>query len=435
MDDVVVRIAGISKKYYYNGRGPYLALKEVAGNLLQWPWRRLTGAGRVGVERKDAANASFWALDDVSFDIRQGEVIGIIGRNGSGKSTLLKILARITLPSRGTATIRGRVGALLEVGAGFHPELTGRENIFLNGAILGMSRREIRRKFDEIVAFAEVEDFINTPVKYYSSGMYTRLAFSVAAFLETEILLVDEVLAVGDARFQKKCFNLMENLGAAGRTVLLVSHDVSLVTRLCHKAALLSHGRLVRYGPADEVVVAYMQDGTLSSAVRQWPDAGTAPGNASARLSQIRVLGGDGGASQNLDIGEPILLEVTYDVLCPQRKILAGVQLVGPGGALIFMSLEGADARWPDGKPAGRYVSRMLIPAHFLAEGMFSVHCLLFDGDLGNPIGHELDAVTFYVVEGQDGAGAGAREGFTGIWPGVIRPQLDWETVALDRAS
>ena len=215
---------------------------------------------------------SIWALKDVSFDINRGEVVGIIGRNGAGKSTLLKILSEITEPTEGRVEIHGRVGSLLEVGTGFHPELTGRENVYLNGAILGMKRAEIERKFDEIVAFAEVEKFIDTPVKHYSSGMYLRLAFAVAAHLEPEILIVDEVLAVGDAAFQKKCLGKMAGVAKEGRTVLFVSHNMPAITRLCERAILLDEGRLLQDGVSHQVVKAYLNAGLGTTAMREWPD-------------------------------------------------------------------------------------------------------------------------------------------------------------------
>ena len=228
------------------------------------------------------ATEEFWALKDVSFEVKRGEVLGIIGRNGAGKSTLLKILSRITEPSEGRVTIKGRVASLLEVGTGFHPELTGRENIYLNGAILGMTRAEIKRKFDEIVAFAEVEKFLDTPVKRYSSGMYVRLAFAVAAHLEPEILVVDEVLAVGDAEFQKKCLGKMSEVASGGRTVLFVSHNMAAVTSLCSRAVLLVGGKLGRQGDVAETVGAYLGDGR-ASALNDGP-----PNRSHGRLRNVR---------------------------------------------------------------------------------------------------------------------------------------------------
>ena len=241
----------------------------------------------------------FWALQDVHLDVEPGEIVGIIGHNGAGKSTLLKILARITKPTTGRVELRGRVGSLLEVGTGFHPELTGRENIFLNGSILGMSRREIARRFDEIVAFAEVERFLDTPVKRYSSGMYVRLAFAVAAHLDPEILLVDEVLAVGDAHFQKKCLDKMEGIATGGRTILLVSHQMSLVQRLSRRVALLERGRMTAFGPTEDVIGRYLTSGPEGSSSRDWVDLSQSrrSGVGGARFAAVRYRCPRGGAS------------------------------------------------------------------------------------------------------------------------------------------
>ncbi len=257
MSDIAIRVENISKRYRLGEREPYKLLREVVSRAAAAPlgWMRRNGQPGAG-----DSTGYFWALDNVSFEIKQGQAVGIIGRNGAGKSTLLKILSRITRPTRGQAQIYGRVGSLLEVGTGFHPELTGRENIYLNGAILGMKRIEIERKFDEIVAFAEIEKFLDTPVKRYSSGMYVRLAFAVAAHLEPEILLVDEVLAVGDAQFQRKCLGKMGEVTKTGRCVLFVSHNMSAVQQLCNKAILIKCGEIVRSGPPDNVIPDYLSD-------------------------------------------------------------------------------------------------------------------------------------------------------------------------------
>jgi lipopolysaccharide transport system ATP-binding protein len=278
-DDVVIRAEGLGKKYligHVSERERYVALRDVlargAGNL--WRKRARMARGR-DIVAGDTVE-EFWALKDVSFEVRRGEVLGIIGRNGAGKSTLLKILSRITEPSEGRVTIKGRVASLLEVGTGFHPELTGRENIYLNGAILGMTRAEIRKKFDEIVAFAEVEKFIDTPVKRYSSGMYVRLAFAVAAHLEPEILVVDEVLAVGDFEFQKKCLGKMSEVAGAGRTVLLVSHNMGSVVSLCNSAIVLQHGRVIDIGPPNRIVLTYTS-ASLETATIKFPSRPNIP--------------------------------------------------------------------------------------------------------------------------------------------------------------
>jgi lipopolysaccharide transport system ATP-binding protein len=250
MPDLAIRCESLSKQYRIGSADSYKTLRDAITNTALAAFRR----------SKNSPNGRghIWALQDVSFEIKPGEVVGIIGLNGAGKSTLLKILSRITGPTRGRADIYGRIGSLLEVGTGFHPELTGRENIYLNGAILGMRKAEIDRKFDEIVGFAEVEQFLDTPVKRYSSGMYVRLAFGVAAHLETEVLLVDEVLAVGDAQFQKKCFEKMRDIGVQGRTILFVSHNMSAVRSICKQALIIEKGRVVAHGEIDETVDRYL---------------------------------------------------------------------------------------------------------------------------------------------------------------------------------
>src|SRR3990167_5029385 len=254
MSDIAIKVENLSKLYRIGNRESYKALRDVLSDAISAPFRWFRNS--------QSANNYFWALKDISFEVKKGEVIGIIGRNGAGKSTLLKILCRITEPTEGYAKIYGRVGSLLEVGTGFHPELTGRENIYLNGAILGMSKAEINRKFDEIVAFAEVEKFIDTPVKHYSSGMYTRLAFAVAAHMETEILLVDEVLAVGDITFQKKCLGKMEDVAKKGRTVLFISHNMNMVRLLCEQTLLLDNGKTEAIGKTDKVIEKYLRTST-----------------------------------------------------------------------------------------------------------------------------------------------------------------------------
>src|SRR5919201_992278 len=296
MSDVAIRVEGLGKKYRLGANAqPYKTLRESLADVAAAPLRaasRLTRCPRAA--REGSHRPEFWALKDVSFDVRQGEVLGIIGRNGAGKSTLLKLLSQITAPTKGCIKMKGRVASLLEVGTGFHPDLTGRENVFLNGAVLGMARADITRTFDEIVAFAEVEKFIDTPVKHYSSGMYLRLAFAVAAHLEPDILLVDEVLAVGDAAFQKKCLGKMGSVAHAGRTVLFVSHNMPAIRSLCHRAILLQAGRQVMSGPASSVVASYLASGAEAPSERVWPDVPTAPGNVKARVHAVRVRDASG---------------------------------------------------------------------------------------------------------------------------------------------
>ena len=369
---------------------------------------------------------SFWALKDVSFTVNRGEIVGIIGRNGAGKSTLLKILSRITEPTTGFAEIRGRVGSLLEVGTGFHPELTGRENIYLNGAILGMRKAEIERKFDEIVAFAEVETFIDTPVKHFSTGMYLRLAFAVAAYLEPEILIVDEVLAVGDANFQRKCLDKMEDIGQQGRTVLLVSHNMSAITRMCSRAVLINEGKVVKDGPSTEVVSAYLSSGLASTSIREWPDPTKAPGGNVARLRAVRVRNEDGQITDTVDIRRPVNIEVEYEVLEPGRALLSYIQFYTQNGVMAFESID-LDPMWRGRpRPSGQWVSIACIPGNLLSEGILFVTPGLITEE---PVSKQFsvrEAVAFQVVDTLEGDSA--RGDWNGSFEGVVRPLLKWST-------
>ena len=325
MSDIAVRVHGLSKQYRLGARQKaHGTLRDHLMLGLKSLWNTNDhggGAGFKGSGGLASDEDSFWALQDVSFEVKPGETVGIIGRNGAGKSTLLKLLSRITEPTDGRIELDGRVSALLEVGTGFHSELTGRENVYLNGTILGMKRAEITRKFDEIVAFAEIEQFIDTPVKRYSSGMAMRLGFAVAAHLESEILIVDEVLAVGDAAFQKKCLGKMEGVAKEGRTIFFVSHNMPAVTRLCARGILLEEGKLCRDGSSHEVVNAYLHSelGTMSS--REWLDPLKAPRGEVAMLRAVRVRTADGQASEKFDIRRPVGLEVEYDVLKSGHKL------------------------------------------------------------------------------------------------------------------
>ncbi|HSR30727.1 MAG TPA: polysaccharide ABC transporter ATP-binding protein, partial [Anaerolineae bacterium] len=294
------------------------------------------GAPSRWLKRGSTAASTFWALDDVTFEIRKGEAVGIIGRNGAGKSTLLKVLSRITRPTRGSVELFGRVSALLEVGTGFHGELTGRENVFLNGAILGMGRQEILRKFDQIVEFAGVDRFLDTPVKYYSSGMYVRLAFAVAAHLEPEILVVDEVLAVGDAEFQKKCLNKMGSAASEGRTVLFVSHNMSAVVGLCSRALWLDRGRIVMEGAATATVAAYLEKHLQPRRTQRWDATSTAPGNETVRVLLAEVRAAPGHEPDYWTVETPLVLRFLILNLRPDVPLYFNFQLYNKEGVYIF---------------------------------------------------------------------------------------------------
>jgi lipopolysaccharide transport system ATP-binding protein len=316
-----------------------------------------------------------WALDHVSFEIKEGQSVAIIGRNGAGKSTLLKLLSRITEPTEGYADIVGRVGALLEVGTGFHPELTGRENIFFNGAILGMRRNEIARRFDEIVAFSGVERHIDTPVKWYSSGMYVRLGFAVAAHLEPEVLVVDEVLAVGDAEFQKKCLGRMSDVAHEGRTVLFVSHNMQAVRRLCERAILLENGRLVEEGDVASVAEHYLASiESTSGGIKTWPDAADRPGNEICRILEVRITGDDDEPAGTFYSGQPIHVTVEFDLAVVNPAFTVGIDLLTADGVIAFTSYQ---RDMPDdGLPAfakGRNAFRCTIPADLLNGGRYTL--------------------------------------------------------------
>lgn len=375
--------------------------------------------------RPDAGPRSdvIWALRDVSFDISAGEVVGIIGRNGAGKSTLLKVLTRITPPTRGTGTIRGRVSSLLEVGTGFHRELTGRENIYLNGTILGMKKREVEQRFDEIVDFSGVEKFLDTPVKRYSSGMAVRLAFAVAAHLEPEILIVDEVLAVGDTDFQKKCINKMKQVHRQGRTVLLVSHNMPAITTLCSRAILLRDGQVVADGSAHDVVAAYMNSGLGATAAKEWPDEGLAPGGTIARLRSVRVVAQNGQTASTVGIKDAIGVEMRYEVIEPRGVMLPNLWVFNDEGVLVFAAFGQHD--WFQ-RPCqkGEYVVTGWIPGNLMSPGTFFVTATLNTRGPDSTQFDEEQVVSFTVL---DGMGPGTARGDWGHdMPGIVRPLLEW---------
>jgi len=424
MGSIAISARGISKVYRVGARigRAYPTFRDKISDTVMAPFRR---------RMRDTEKARmFQALSDVSFEIKQGEVVGIIGRNGAGKTTLLKILARITPPSDGVAQVHGRLASLLEVGTGFHPELTGRENVQLNGAILGMRRAEINRKFDEIVDFAEIGDFIDTPVKHYSSGMYMRLAFGVAAHLDPDILIVDEVLAVGDANFQKKCLGKMQNAGEQGRAVIFVSHNMPAVTRLCERVLLLDGGKLIADGPSSQVVGSYLRTGLGTTSAREWPDSRNSPGGPTARLCAVRACTEDGKVVDSFDIRRPIHVEVEYEVLRNGYVIVAQFGFTNDQGTRI-MTVFDTDPQWRDRpRPAGRYVTTAVIPGNFLAEGTLFVNAGMFTVSPYIKQFSEVDVVAFQVVDTI--AGDSTRGDFGGTVKGVVRPMLQWGSKLLE---
>jgi lipopolysaccharide transport system ATP-binding protein len=417
--DIAVAVEGLGKRYRISHqRERYGRLTESLAGAVLAPFRRLRGSSQ-------ATEDWFWALRDVSFELRQGDVVGVIGRNGAGKSTLLKVLSRITEPTVGRAELHGRVGSLLEVGTGFHPELTGRENVFMSAAVLGMRRREVERKFDEIVDFAGVEQFLDTPVKRYSSGMQVRLGFAVAAHLEPEILFVDEVLAVGDAAFQAKCLGRIEEIGSSGRTVVFVSHSMPAILRLCPRALLLDRGRVVAQGPSHEVVRAYLETDLGRTSERHW-GADDGPGDEVAKLRSVRVIPADLGSADEIEIRQPLKIEVEYWSESPGAlRPYVNLHFFNDEGICLFVSDDNSNLGWKH-TPRFRQLIRstVAIPGDFLAEGRVIVTAAV--STMNPTIVHavERDAIAFQVVDRSDGEGV--RGDWVGDWPGVVRPMLNW---------
>jgi lipopolysaccharide transport system ATP-binding protein len=382
-----------------------------------------TGVKRLGSRRSNQEQATIWALKDVSFDLNKGKVLGIIGRNGAGKSTLLKVLSRVTEPTEGFAEIRGRVGSLLEVGTGFHPELSGRENIYLNGAILGMKRSEIDSKFDEIVDFAEVRTFIDTPVKRYSSGMYLRLAFAVAAHLEPEILVVDEVLAVGDAEFQRKCLGKMSDVAHEGRTVLFVSHNMSAILRLTEETIVLDQGRIVLRAPTPEAVDYYMTSEMARSGEREWDSDFTGDKNPFNPLA-LRVMDQQGRISDRVFSTEPITIEFEYQLSEKVTGLRVGLYLYTSRGEPVFTTFDTDDPHRYEQltqREAGNFVSRCQVPANLLNGGTFVLGVNASSFQIRSYFTEE-HALTFSV----DPAGSPGSH-WAETRRGPVRPALEWE--------
>ena len=440
MTDAVIRVERLGKRYRLGEGLRHTALRNLLGDALRAPLRFLAGPrlalnnppsagsaiGEINAAFGDnmaaAANGSsrfIWAIKDVNFEVRQSEVVGLIGRNGAGKSTLLKILARITRPTEGHAQIHGRVGSLLEVGTGFHPELTGRENVYMSGAILGMRKAEIDRKFDEIVAFSEVERFLETPLKHYSSGMQVRLAFAVAAHLEPEILFVDEVLSVGDASFQKKCLGKMGDVARQGRTIVFVSHNMAALRKLCPRAILIEGGRIVESGNSDEVVSHYLQNSLDSKLESVWNDPQTAPGDHRVRLRSVRVIP-QTTPDEPITVHTPLHIEFTYWNFVPDAVLNVSMLLNNTEEVCVFNAGPGHGPR-----PAGIIRHTLEIPGDFLNTGSYSINVIIVkDASVG--ILFQNNVVSFEVTEGE------VNGNWYGRIPGSVRPKLKWETDTIE---
>jgi lipopolysaccharide transport system ATP-binding protein len=368
----------------------------------------------------------FLALDNLSFDIEPGQAVGIVGSNGAGKSTLLKILARILPPTSGRAELNGRVGSLLEAGAGFHPELSGRDNIFLSGAVLGMKKNEILKRLDEIVDFSGVGEFLDRPVKHYSSGMYLRLAFAVAAHIEPEILLVDELLAVGDAQYQKKCLQRMENLSQNGQTILFVSHSMQAVARLCRSALWIDRGKLRMAGPVAEVIAGYLKEGEAKTGERVWPEGHHAPGDELVRLRRVRVANAEGQTTSSINIGEEFTIEFDYDVAHDGMVLFPAIRLFNEWGTEAIWSTDSGSPLHGKVRPRGRYHCVVRFPRNLLAEGLMSVSVSV--ASLCPTRFHlsEPEAIHFQAIELLDGTTA--RGDYADSIGSVVRPLLAWTT-------
>lgn len=384
MNNTAIQVNNLSKKYYIGRTAvPYKTIRETLTNVAKAPFNRIADLFKGHAYGAVEMDTEIWALKDVSFEVKEGEVIGIVGHNGAGKSTLLKILSRITEPTKGRVEIRGSVGSLLEVGTGFHPELSGRENIFLNGAILGMGKKEMHRKFDEIVDFSEIGKFIDTPVKYYSTGMYVRLAFSVAAYLEPEILLVDEVLAVGDFAFQKKCLGKMRDVAGGGKTVLFVSHNMSAVRALCSKTILLEQGSLETFGASQEVIDQYLDNAYQKENLQTkitYEDK-----DADAQIKEIRIFNNKGIAGNRFKNSEEIRFEILYEIKKAQSSLYVGIQIMSAQNDAVLFTVEdvASDPNLLIKREPGKYVMKFSIPPYLLNEGRYSFRGFMVPGRVG----------------------------------------------------
>ena len=428
-DDIAISVEGLGKRYRLGAK------EEDSDSFAASLARMVTSPLRNFRKHRslyrfagdDVESNVLWALKDLSFEVPRGQVMGIVGMNGAGKSTLLKILASITPPSTGRVSIKGRVSSLLEVGTGFHPELTGRENVYLNGTMMGMTKDEVDRKFDEIVDFSGVEKFLDTPVKRYSSGMGVRLAFAVAAHLEPEILIIDEVLAVGDAAFQKKCLGKMEDAGRDGRTVLFVSHNLPAVTRLCSRAILLRDGQLVMDSTATDVVAHYLSVEKQTESKRSWlPDDPEAPGDSVARLNQVRIKNAAGETIETADVREPIGLEMSYEILEGGRVFLPNFSVFDEYANNLFVAVETDDEWMGAPRPAGSYVTTAWIPGNLMAEGNFDVGAHMATMEPYEQHFNARQEVSVQVIDPMEGGSS--RGVYLGGFNGLMRPKLDWHS-------
>jgi lipopolysaccharide transport system ATP-binding protein len=419
MSDIAIKVENISKKYQIGENKTYPTLRD---KLMELPNRLFKGPKK---------SKEFWALKDVSFEVKRGEVVGIIGRNGAGKSTMLKILARITEPTSGKITMYGRVASMLEVGTGFNPELTGRENIYLNGAIIGMKKSEIKAKFQEIIDFADIGNFLDTPVKHYSSGMYVRLAFAISANLDADILLVDEVLAVGDAEFQKKCIGKMSDYSKSGRTVIFVSHNTTAINNICTEALYLSDGKLLFKGKVKQVMEKYLDKGNIEIHHKEWKNKNTAPGNKNVVISSVKILGPYD--ADILDISMVININIEYYNLRSKNILTPVIHLKDQAGMYVFASANfpsynlNSDDWYGKELKIGRYQTTCQIPSNLLNDQLYSV-------DIGFTSRYnrwEINVQNVLQFRPEDNLSQ-VKE-YSGKWVGVIRPKLSWSTLLIKK--
>lgn len=426
MSNTVIRVENLTKQYRLGTINHGMLYRD----LQSW-FARVRGKEDpnllVKTHQTDTNNRQlggrFLALNDVSFDVEEGTALGIIGKNGAGKSTLLKIISQVTAPTSGEVKIKGRVASLLEVGTGFHPELTGRENIYLNGAILGMNRSETNKKFDEIVSFAEIERFLDTPVKRYSSGMYVRLAFAVAAHLDPEILIVDEVLSVGDAQFQKKCLGKMESVGKEGRTVLFVSHNMATISSLCSRGILLNAGEVIKTGNISEVVLHYYSQGVASPSSFDYTLSNKLIGDGYVALMSGSILNEEGDICQEVSITKPIIIKMIYRVKESVRyRFIPNFHFFASDGSYAFVS----NPRHVPNLEAGIYEAECYVPGNFLNEGTYFVGLAMTSVESGIQLHfYEQSALSFNVKDPIENVPT--RNGYGGSMPGIVRPLLDWQ--------
>jgi lipopolysaccharide transport system ATP-binding protein len=425
-----IEARGLGKRYRIGTAAPRPdSLRDLIGTALATPLRNFRRVRRLttfDAAPRTGTHDTIWALRDASFTVAHGEVLGVIGRNGAGKSTLLKVLCRITEPTAGSAVLRGRVGSLLEVGTGFHPDLTGRENVYLNGAILGMDHRHVARSFDEIVEFAGVERFIDTPVKRYSSGMYLRLAFAVAAHLEPDILIVDEVLAVGDAQFQKKCLGTMRRVSEEGRTVVFVSHNLAAVRSLCSRALLLRDGGIVADEPAAAAVARYLAQVNERIALRQWADPATAPQNGSIRLDRIGIRATDGDALGEVTTDTSFRIDIDYTTKRADVPVGLTVYMFDAENRCILTSVNNREPQWYGRPmPQGRFRTSCHVPGRVLNAGVVSISVNMFGANFTDNCQID-DALRLEIADG-----AALRNDYFGPFFGLVRPDWEWTTEPL----